>query len=90
MRTRTKRTPMNMGFIVDESTNEEQLNALVEIIAKNEYTGEIVYMNDEDDADYLGAEDEITFIVRNKLTGVVKVFYSAIEAFEYKYNTRLL
>ena len=74
---------------VSESTRTERIDALVEVIAQNTYTGEIIVMNDEDDADYLGAEDELRFFVRNRFTGRTVVFYSAIEAFEYKYNSKV-
>lgn len=86
---RTSKRKENWGSILPYSTKQERLDAMVEVIAKNTYTGELVVMNDEDDADYLGAEDEIEFLVHNRYTGTTVVFYSAIEAFEYKYNERV-
>lgn len=69
---------------IPENTRRERADLFLEVIAKNTYTGEIVYMNSENDADSLGCEDEIKFYVRNVLTGRVVVFYNVEEAFEYK------
>lgn len=85
MRTKTRR----WSGIAPYSTKQERLDAMIEVIAENTYTGELIVMNDEDDADYLGAEDEIKFLVHNRYTGRTVVFYSAIEAFEYKYNAKV-
>ena len=71
---------------VCESTRLEQLDALVKVMARNTYTGELQYLSDEADVSDISEDTDYEFLVNNIITGETRTFYNIYDAFDYKYS----
>ena len=71
---------------IGESTRLEQLDALVKVIARNTYTGELQYLTDESDITDISEDTDYEFLVNNIITGQTETFYNVYDAFDYKYS----